>query len=965
MANFERMSEISAGEVRNPGSASHPRVRFGLFEVDLWTCELRKRALRIRVPHQSFQILAMLLERPGQVITREQLRRALWPSDVFVDFERSLNSAVQKLRSALQDSAQQSRYIETLPKQGYRFIATVELVLSVSEPSQPAATEGPTELPSATKVSDELPAVMSWPRGRWKYWTMAVFVSVLLIAFVWHQYHRRNQPVPAQAHQLSVVIPSSARRRSVAVMGFRNASRNAQASWLSTAFTEMLATEMAAGNHLRTVAEEHVARAKLELSLADKDSYASDTLTKIHQNLGCDYVVVGSYLALGQAGKERVRLDARVQDAVTGETVASVAVTGSQSDLFDLASRAGEQLRAGLDVEALTLSESEGVRTALPATPEAARLYSEGLAKLRVFDDIAARDLLEKVIGSEPRYSPAYSALATAWFALGYDAKAAASARQAMDLAGGLPERLRLEVEARYHEMSGEWTQAAEVYLRLQRSYPDDLDYGLELATAQTTMGDSAAGAATIAALRKLPSPQRDDPRIDLSEAAVARELSDYKREQTLAQSAARKAEKAGARLLMARAELIEGRAFDSLGNFNSALEAYTIAQRIFAESGDLDQSAMALMDTGIVLLNTGDLAGAQNKIARAREVFRKKGDQANLAAALSNLGIIYLEQGKIPETERLYREALTIFNDIGRKNRQDDATDNLADVLRQQGKFREAKDMLEPLVEHLRSSGRKALLGVALDTLGLIAEAQGDMQAALQKYREAVSLCKDAGDKIYSEETEQLLGKAYLRQGDFESANRVLSEALSIDRDISAKGDAALAQIALVEVALEQARPSDSTTLRAALEELRLEKMTDGEIEGDIVLVRELIEQGKTAEAAELVNSAVVLSKGSYDPTVRFDVALATARLRVAQHRCADAGRTLRPALDQAIQVGCVSCQLEARLELGEIQIARGNRERGRSQLRDLADEAERRGFGLIAKRAAADSIGPAGCAR
>jgi hypothetical protein len=127
----------------------------------------------------------------------------------------------------------------------------------------------------------------------------------------------------------------------------------------------MLATELAAGDHLRTVAEEHVARAKLELSLADRDSYAGDTLTKIHKDLGCDYVVTGSYLAVGEAGKGRLRLDARLQDALTGETVASVKVVGSQSDIFDLASRAGEQMREKLGMGTLSFTESQVVKAAL------------------------------------------------------------------------------------------------------------------------------------------------------------------------------------------------------------------------------------------------------------------------------------------------------------------------------------------------------------------------------------------------------------------------------------------------------------------------------------------------------------------------------------------------------------------------------------------------------------------------
>ena len=895
----------------------------------------------------------MLLERPGQIITRDELRRELWPSDVFVDFERSLNSAVQRLRSALHDSAQQPRYIETSPTQGYRFIANVEAVFPISEPVPPVADEMTGELPAATESSGELQMIVTRQRGWWKLWVAAIFPLVLL-AYGWHHYWQRSQP-PAQAHQPSVIVPSSS-RRSVAVMGFRNVSGNAQSAWLSTAFSEMLSTEMAAGDHLESVADEHVARVKLELSLADNDSYAGDTLTEIHQNLGCDYVVVGSYLALGQLGRGRVRFDARLQDATSGKTIASVAVSGSQSDLFDLASRAGEQLRAKLDIEPLTARESEGVRATLPATPEGAKLYSEGLAKLRVYDNLAARDLLEKVVRLEPGYSSAYSALATAWSALGYDAKAAAAARQAMDRSGNLPERLRLEAEARYHEMSGEWAQAAGLYLRLQRSHPDDLDYGLQLAATQTSMAKNAEAEATLAALRKLPSPQGDDPRIDLAEASTVDELSAFKREQELAERATQKAEKVGARLLMARAKLIEGRALDNLGNFTSALEAYAVAQRIFTEAGDLDPSAVALMNSGIVLVEKGDPAGGESKIARARDVFRKQGDQLRLAGALLNLGTIYVKQGRTAEAEPLYRQARAVFKDIGQKSREDAASMNVADALLGQGKFREAKEVLVPLEQQLRNSENKVVLAITLADLGSIAETQGDMPTALHRYREAVGLLKETGDKAECPPVEQLWGKAYLEHGDFENANATLSDALSIDRDINAKGDAALDQVLLAEVALEQGNPADANTLRAALEELHLEKMNDGEIVAKTMLARELVREEKTAEAAALVKSAMAGSAKSYDPTVRFAVALTAARLQSAQHRFSDARRTLRPVLDQAIQLGCVSCQLEARLRLGEIELAAGNAEHARTQLRNLADEAERRGFSLIASRAAED---------
>ena len=109
-----------------PGSKEpQTRIPFGPFEADILTQELRKHGTRLPLPRQSFQILKMLLERRGELVTRDELRAALWPSDTFVDFEHSLNSAVNKLRDALGDTADDPRYIETLPRRGYRFVGGV------------------------------------------------------------------------------------------------------------------------------------------------------------------------------------------------------------------------------------------------------------------------------------------------------------------------------------------------------------------------------------------------------------------------------------------------------------------------------------------------------------------------------------------------------------------------------------------------------------------------------------------------------------------------------------------------------------------------------------------------------------------------------------------------------------------------------------------------------------------------
>src|SRR5260370_13338200 len=122
------------------------RVRFGVFEVDLRSGELHKHGIKIKLHDQPFQVLAMLLEHPGELVTREQLHQKLWPSDTFVDSDVGLNSATKSLRDALGDSAEDPRFIETLPRRGYRFIARVE--------------NGNGDLPAPAAVQEDLAPVL-------------------------------------------------------------------------------------------------------------------------------------------------------------------------------------------------------------------------------------------------------------------------------------------------------------------------------------------------------------------------------------------------------------------------------------------------------------------------------------------------------------------------------------------------------------------------------------------------------------------------------------------------------------------------------------------------------------------------------------------------------------------------------------------------------------------------------------
>ena len=156
-------------------------------------------------------------------------------------------------------------------------------------------------------------------------------------------------------------------RRSVALLGFKNLSGRAERDWLSVALAEMLSTELAAGGKLRTIPGENVARMKIELALADAESLAPDTLGRIRTNLGTDLVVLGAYLALGDRGGQRIRLDLRVQDAEKGETVVSLTETGTEGELLELVSRTSVRLREALGISGVCLTLAGVPSRPLPA----------------------------------------------------------------------------------------------------------------------------------------------------------------------------------------------------------------------------------------------------------------------------------------------------------------------------------------------------------------------------------------------------------------------------------------------------------------------------------------------------------------------------------------------------------------------------------------------------------------------
>ena len=257
----------------------------------------------------------------------------------------------------------------------------------------------------------------------------------------------RGRSIPTDEEASSAPPTASVNvRRAVAVLGFKNLAARDDKAWLSTALSELLSTELAAGGEIRTIPGEAIAQMKTSLALAEADSYTAETLSRIRAQLGSQFVVAGTFLTLGDAAGGQLRLDLRLQDTEAGETVASLSETGTEADLLDLVTRTGTRLREELGAAATTAEERAALRATMPRSTEAARAYTEALGLLRNLDALRARERLENAAEIEPDHPMVHWALADAWSKLGYRSEAIAEAERAFQNSGALPERQALEV---------------------------------------------------------------------------------------------------------------------------------------------------------------------------------------------------------------------------------------------------------------------------------------------------------------------------------------------------------------------------------------------------------------------------------------------------------------------------------------------------------------------------------------
>ena len=563
-----------------PQAARQPDVvNFDAYELRLSTRELLKHGLRIKLPPQAFQVLQMLVERPGQLTSREELHRALWPADTFVDFDQGLNSAVKKIRDVLNDSAETPRYIETLPRLGYRFVGEVNGRGSTS------ATE-PADRNHASEEVPPTPLPVATPAQQPKLHLRIASLAVVILGLVGSGIYLPSHRTPATSSDI----------HSIAVLPLENFSGNPDQEYLADGMTDELITHLAKLGSPKVISRTSVMRYKRALQ----------PLPEIARALKVDAVVEGSIALSGN----KVRVTVQLIRASDDQHLWAEEYDSDVGDMLALqrqiAGSIAQEVRAKLGPEQRAYFDAKVSRD--PVLNEA---YLRGLYfwEKRTEPDLhRAIENFNAAIARDPNFAPAYAGIANSYNMLWY--LGFMKAEEAVPQAGAAIEKALV-----LDPLSAE-AHLARAYLFLHQDW-NWADGDAELRrTLELRPGYSLAHQWNAYFLRAAGRPDEA-----LAESKLARELDPLSMHKTFLVAAAllRRGDDAGATQLIRRTmELDPSNSLPHYG-LSDVLQRQGQATEAAAEwrTGLLLDGDSALLARFDATLNRTDLTGAKRAVAR------------------------------------------------------------------------------------------------------------------------------------------------------------------------------------------------------------------------------------------------------------------------------------------------------------------------------------------------------------
>lgn len=449
----------------NLASAPSKVVRFGVFEVDPQAAELRKQGRRIKLQEQPFQILVLLLQHHGEIVSRDELRHRLWPDDTFVDFDHSLNTAIMRLRETLGDSSENPLFIETVPKHGYRFIAPTSEVSA--KPPEGVGVRLAEEPVSGTSAANLPPVASPWtpeglfPRRRSANLGRALKLGAIIVigaAIIWSL-------TALYIHEVSASKPGSRPITSLVVLPLENVSGDKNEDYFADGMTDDLIAHLAKIRSLRVISR--------TTAMAYKDS--RKPLSEIAHDLKVDAVVEGTVLRAGN----RVRITAELIQVSTDRHLWAETYESHVGDILTLQGQVASAIVNQISVKLTPEDQTRLASTAAHVDPEA----YENLLKGRYYWNKRSEKGLSKAIEyfeaatkKDPNYALAYASLADCYSVVGSTIvgtvpaaqaapKAKAAALRALEIDNSLGEA-ETSLASVYFNYDWDWPAAASGFQR-------------------------------------------------------------------------------------------------------------------------------------------------------------------------------------------------------------------------------------------------------------------------------------------------------------------------------------------------------------------------------------------------------------------------------------------------------------------------------------------------------------------
>ncbi len=445
-----------------------PVYRFGIFEVFAESRELFRNGHRVRLQEQPFQLLLLLLEHPGEIVDREFLRQRLWPENTFVEFGQSLGTAITKLRQALGDDANNPRFVETIPKRGYRFIAPVSLPTDTNAPVEqkpsPVAIVAAADVPQGRSVS---------LNGKARIWLWSATAVVLLAVVVVVYFYRSGRTF--------VLAPKD----TIVLADFDNTTGE---TIFNDALRQGLMVGLAQSPIIHILSDRNAAVIFRQMGRSPEDRMTGRLAVELCRRVGGKVAVQGSVSSLGTTylvGLAAIRCD-------TGKPIAHQQVEAPQrEEVIDALGKATAQLRARLGESLPSIQKYNApLEQATTSSLEALNAYSLALSTWDAKGDSASIPFFKKAIELDPNFAMAYGGLATIYNNVGEAALASKNTTKAYMLRERVTESERASIDARYYlYVTKELDKAALTYATLAEEYPESASSLNHLGTIDMKLG--------------------------------------------------------------------------------------------------------------------------------------------------------------------------------------------------------------------------------------------------------------------------------------------------------------------------------------------------------------------------------------------------------------------------------------------------------------------------------------------